>query len=516
MKLLIINYGMHTLLLVFLLLGSNGMAQNPEWMRYLPTNTGLPGNYVYSVAIDIDGKKWIAAEDPVWDEGGIGVFDDTKWKVLNQFNSPLPNYYVSEIAIEKDGTKWISVPGYGVVKHKGASWVVYNTSNSPLPSNNISSIQFDRLGNKWFGLRSNNLNIGGLAKFDGTNWTLYNRNNSGLPGNFIDAIAVDSLNNIWASVQYKGVVKFNGTSWTVHSIVAQFDPPFIAVDANNVIWTGSTSNGLYKYDGTTWTNYNRYNSAIFTDYIQCAAIENGTTLWLGSLSGGLIKYDQTTFTRFGNVPLSHMYTITIDPLGYKWIGGIGGITKFKESSMTHYNVHNTGLPERWANGITIDKNNIKWISTPGGGLSRFDGSEWRNFNPYNFGSEPWPFPSDQVRESIVDKFGNMWVAVDGGGVGKWDGTNWTRYESGLTIDAVISVGIDSLQTIWAGVYNWGVGKLDQTTGVFTMYNITNSPLPSNYVRAFAANADSSIWLGTDNGLVKLKNNSWTIYKTNNS
>ncbi|MDQ3021248.1 MAG: hypothetical protein M3R36_11875 [Bacteroidota bacterium] len=505
------------LFFILILIFKNSSAQNPEWERFLPTNTGLPGDYVYAVAIDSDGKKWIGAEDPVWDEGGVAVFDDEKWKVYNQFNSGLPNYYVSEIAIEKNGTKWISVSGYGVASYDGTNWTVYNTSNSPIPSNRISSIQFDRFGNKWFGLTSNNLNIGGLAKFDGTNWTIYNRDNSGLPGNLIGALAVDSLNNIWASVQYEGVVKFDGTNWTVHSNVASFDPaPFIAVDANNVIWVGSVGRGLYKYNGTSWTNYHRYNSDIFTDYIHCAAIENGTTLWLGSLGGPLIKYDQTTFTKFFNVPLSHMYTITIDRFGNKWVGGIGGITKFTESSMTTYSVHNTGLPERWANGISIDKNNIKWISTPGGAVSRFDGVIWRDFNPYNHGSEPWPFPTDQVHQTIFDKFGNVWAAVDGGGVGKWDGTSWSRYENGLTVNWVISVGIDSLQSVWAGVYNWGVGRLDQTTGTFTMYSINNSPLPSNYVRAFAANADSSMWLGTDNGLVKFKNNNWTIYKTTNS
>ena len=80
------------LLLLFLfLLTSDGFTQNPEWKRVLPTNTGIPGDYAYSIAIDIDGKKWIAAEDPIWDEGGIGVFDDVRWKVINQFNSPPPN-----------------------------------------------------------------------------------------------------------------------------------------------------------------------------------------------------------------------------------------------------------------------------------------------------------------------------------------------------------------------------------------------------------------------------------------
>ena len=507
----------NVLIFIVYLLANNGFTQNPEWKRVLPTNTGVPGDYVYSVAIDNDGKKWIAADDPVWDEGGIGVFNDTAWNVLNQFNSGLPNYYVRRIVIESNGTKWISVPGYGIAKYNGITWTIYNTSNSPLPSNSITGIAFDRFGNKWFGTTSNNLNIGGLVKFDGgDNWTVYNRTNSGLPGNLIGAVAVDSLNNIWASVQYNGIVKFDGTSWTVHTNVASFDPaPFIAVDVNNVIWIGSVGSGLYKYNGTNWTNYHRYNSGIGTDYIHCAAIENGTTLWLGTLSGGLIKYDQTNFVRFLDVPLSHMYGITIDALGNKWVGGIGGVTKFTESSMTTYNVSNTGLPERWNNGISVDKNNVKWIASSGGGLARFDDVVWRDFNPYNHGSEPWPFPTDVAYQSIFDKFGNTWVAVYNGGIGKWNGSSWTQYPISSS-NSAISIGMDSLQNIWAGDYNLGVKRLDQNTGIMTTYNITNSGLPGNYVYAFAGNEDSSIWIGTQNGLAKFKNNIWIVYKTNNS
>ena len=43
------------------------------------------------------------------------------------------------------------------------------------------------------------------------------------------------------------------------------------------------------------------------------------------------------------------------------------------------------------------------------------------------------------------------------------------------------------------------------------YNTINSSLPENSVRVIKFGKDSSVWIGTDFGLAKLKNTSWTVY-----
>lgn len=49
--------------------------------------------------------------------------------------------------------------------------------------------------------------------------------------------------------------------------------------------------------------------------------------------------------------------------------------------------------------------------------------------------------------------------------------------------------------------------------VLTAYNTNNSPLPDNNIRALALATDSSLWIGTENGLVMLKNGNWTVIDT---
>ncbi|MFN3134724.1 MAG: two-component regulator propeller domain-containing protein [Candidatus Kryptonium sp.] len=69
----------------------------------------------------------------------------------NKLNSGLPDNWVYAIAIDSQGNKWIGTWGGGLAKFDGVNWTVYNTSNSGLPSNVVYAIAIDGQGNKWIG-----------------------------------------------------------------------------------------------------------------------------------------------------------------------------------------------------------------------------------------------------------------------------------------------------------------------------------------------------------------------------
>ena len=46
-----------------------------SWRYYTPTNTGIQGDEAEAVWIDTDGNPWIAAYNPVFEEGGFSKFD---------------------------------------------------------------------------------------------------------------------------------------------------------------------------------------------------------------------------------------------------------------------------------------------------------------------------------------------------------------------------------------------------------------------------------------------------------
>jgi len=155
-----------------------------EIIVYDKWNSKLPDNWVYAIAIDGQGNKWIGTY------GGLAKFDGVSWTVYKRSNSNLPSDSVYAIAIDGQGNKWIGTPN-GLAKFDGVNWTVYNRSNSGLPSDTVYAIAIDRQGNKWIGTSR------GLAKFDGVNWTVYNTSNSGLPDYYVWTIAIDGQGNKW-------------------------------------------------------------------------------------------------------------------------------------------------------------------------------------------------------------------------------------------------------------------------------------------------------------------------------
>ena len=138
------------LVFILLLVCFNVPAQNPEWKYVRPGNTGIMGNWVYSIAFESNGNMWIAGDDPYWDEGGVSVYNGTYWKTYSNVDGNMISHEVHKIFIDSRGDKWFSTDN-GLMRLSGDVKTVFNNSNSPFPSNYISDITEDSLGNIWIG-----------------------------------------------------------------------------------------------------------------------------------------------------------------------------------------------------------------------------------------------------------------------------------------------------------------------------------------------------------------------------
>src|ERR1035437_11067216 len=77
-----------------------------------------------------------------------------------------------------------------------------------------------------------------------------------------------------------------------------------------------------------------------------------------------------------------------------------------------------------------------------------------------------------------------------------------------------ALAIDNTNNKWIAFKSIGVGKVGGTN--WTMFDTTNSGLPSMYTTALAVDAGNAIWIGTDRGLAKYNGSSWTVYNKINS
>ena len=115
------------------------------------------------------------------------------------------------------------------------------------------------------------------------------------------------------------------------------------------------------------------------------------------------------------------------------------------------------------NTIAIDAQGNKWFGTSGGGVAKFDNTNWTVYKISNSG-----LPSNYILSVATDNLGNKWFGADYGGVTKFDDINWTVYNtsnSGLPEDIVYSIVIDALGNKWFGTNN-GVGVFNEN-GIIT-------------------------------------------------
>ena len=387
-----------------------------NWTVFNTNNTefGLPGNEIWTLEIDNKGIKWIGTNY------GMASYSETQWFThYNTGNTPIPSNYISSIAIDDSQNIWIGTDGSGLAKFNGSSWKIYNVTNSPLPSKYITALAADNSDNIWIGTQ------GGLVKFDGLNWIIYNK----LPFKSILSFLID--NNLkWVGSDGEGLVKFDEKNYTFYN-TSNYPLPDnritnIYIDSKDTKWIGTSYihdyswpylDGLTRIDSSNWVVITENG---IMGHINDMVIDKNNNLWLGALFG-LTRYDPSNFTI--NIVLAlgdsidGIKTVEIDNFGNLWVAGIG-IGKYDG---INWSIDHTKNIE----DLAFDKNGNLWASSSGmryGKLWKFDGNYWIDY---------WVpgYPDVGSRYLAIDSIGNIWATTYGGGLAKFNGTNWTSYNA---------------------------------------------------------------------------------------
>jgi ligand-binding sensor domain-containing protein/Ca2+-binding RTX toxin-like protein len=160
-----------------------------DWQVWdLPAPTG------YGTTLDVDqwGAAWLGLR-PQWNGttmagGGLLRFDGANWTTYNAANSGLPSDYVLSLAVAANGNLWLGTPA-GLTRFDGTNWTTYNRDNSPLLGNLVYFVRADDGGSVW--CLTNVWGMGSSAvTFNGTRWSVFELDGSGLPSRQINDFAV--------------------------------------------------------------------------------------------------------------------------------------------------------------------------------------------------------------------------------------------------------------------------------------------------------------------------------------
>ncbi|CUU04987.1 Por secretion system C-terminal sorting domain-containing protein, partial [Candidatus Thermokryptus mobilis] len=113
------------------------------WSKY-DTANGFPSIWTWRVAVDSSDTAWIGTLGK-----GLIKFDGQNAVVYNRSNSSLPGDTVFSIAVESSGKIWVAT-NKGIAKFDRSQWTVFTRSNTGLPVGFVGTIAVDKQGNKWF------------------------------------------------------------------------------------------------------------------------------------------------------------------------------------------------------------------------------------------------------------------------------------------------------------------------------------------------------------------------------
>ena len=311
---------------------------------------------------------------------------------------------------------------------------------------------------------------------------------------FVRALAVDaSTNSLWVGTSV-GVLEIDLESHAVINTFTRDDPLAneyvfgIFVDSAGFKWFGTNAGGVSRYNAGEWqVFFPRHGLADYWVY-SFAQQHDGGPLWIGTWAG-VNKVDVTTLefeTLVDDLVNEWVYGIDVDSSDRVWFGTEGGVSMFDGETWRHW-THADGLGAPNTTGLEASDN------TGLGTRTRHDLSVlMRGEDTYN--------PS-YVFSIAVDAEDRVWAGTWGGGVSVFDGQDWKNYtaDDGLAGDIVYSIAIGDDGVYWFGT-NHGLTRYDGTSWV--SYDVATG-LADDHTYAVDIAPDGTVWAGTKRGVSRI-------------
>jgi len=421
------------------------------------TDRGLPQNSVTAVLQTRDGYLWLGTF------GGLVRFDGVKFTVFEGGGSTgLRSSRVLTLFEDRAGALWIGTERGGVTRYANGIFTTY-TERDGLPFDNVASIHEDGAGRVWFATTR------GLAKLEAGAITAYTTS-SGLPSNEIWRVAGDRDGNVWIA----------------------------------------TREGLVRHvDGRFVTEYSVHNGLPRAFIAGIGAGRDGS-LWLATSSAGLVRIlagKVSTYTTEDGLPSNKLSAIMEDRAGRLWIGSDRGLSRMSPASGEQLLVtREHGLSDRGVLSLAEDREGNVWAGTNTGGLNRLKTGIVTAFGRAD------GLPGDAVVPIVEDLHGALWIGMTCGGLVRYQHGGFRTYgvADGLPNDCVWSLLAGRDGSVWLGT--WGYGLSHFKDGRFTTYSASNSALSNGTVLALHEDSAGALWIGTANGLNRLANGVFTVYR----
>ncbi len=195
----------------------------------------------------------------------------------------------------------------------------------------------------------------------------------------------------------------------------------------------------------------------------------------------------------GGLPNDWVYGLAEGKDGEVWLGTEGGLARYKQGRWESWN-HARGL------GAAYDrvKNDIEYKTDP----SKVSQHHARQKQEMGLQGIEVAYNPNYIVSMVVDRQGVVWAGTWGGGLSRFDGKDWRQYTvaEGLPGNHVFMLHIDPKGVLWVGTNN-GLARMEGES--FKVLTIADG-LFNNAVFSMATARDGTLWVGSFGGVARIK------------
>lgn len=144
-------------------------------------------------------------------------------------------------------------------------------------------------------------------------------------------------------------------------------------------------------------------------------VDKQDNVWILLGNSGLLRYKAGELKNWSNVlnpdaedyiPGHNLFDMVQNGDGLYWVASDYGLFRFDGTSFLQaFNAENSGIASRRTRCLAIGRDGALWIGTWDGGVSKFDGANWVNYNVKNS-----PLESNLINSIVVDDAGKVWIS----------------------------------------------------------------------------------------------------------
>jgi ligand-binding sensor domain-containing protein/two-component sensor histidine kinase len=294
-----------------------------------------------------------------------------------------------------------------------------------------------------------------------------------------------------ATAQAKFQAQYTRRTWHIQDGLPEETVQAIRQTSDGYLWIGTTG-GLVRFDGSRFVHSLQpwYRTALTDDSTFCILAAHDGSLWLGTEGEGLLHLQGGVFhayTAADGLTDGFVRSVMEDSQKRIWIGTDNGLFRIVHGRIE--GVNTSPYAPLAVHAIFEDREHRIWIG--GSQLLVFSASGTKRYKL------PGAFSQSRVKSIYQTRDGTIWVGTVGG-LNRLVGNQFQPL-SGITgtvrtlmqaTDGTLWIG-----TIGHGLFTYKDGSLVRMSG--------NGLLPSKTVLSIFEDAEQQIWIGTQDGLVRL-------------